>query len=107
MGISTRCQLPGFVWNQAPAVGWDNPYIIVLLIVSVLIFVAFMVWETKFSCDPLIPHSLKKADKNLHAVLLAMFFAWGNLATLLLSPSYRVQGLWAPACWLDSVDAPG
>lgn len=80
----TSLVLFNFVWNQAPGVGWDSPYIIVLLIVSVLMFVAFMIWEEKFSCDPLIPHSLKKADKNLHAVLLAMLFGWGSFGVWLL-----------------------
>ncbi|KAI0914181.1 MFS general substrate transporter [Ustulina deusta] len=49
-----------FVWNQAPLVGWKTAYVIVLLIVSVLHFVAFVIWETKFAKEPIMPFNIWK-----------------------------------------------
>ncbi|KAI0337048.1 MFS general substrate transporter [Trametopsis cervina] len=44
-----------FVWNRAPAVGWDTPYVYVLLIVSLLHAAAFAIWEAKYASEPLVP----------------------------------------------------
>ncbi|KAI0096752.1 MFS general substrate transporter [Nemania sp. FL0031] len=47
-----------FVWNQAPIVGWDNPYEIALLVVSVLHIAVFAYWESKVAKDPILPFNI-------------------------------------------------
>ncbi|TVY58742.1 putative MFS-type transporter, partial [Lachnellula suecica] len=44
-----------FVWNQAPAVGLNEPYIYTLLVVSILHFIAFVLWEWKVAAAPILP----------------------------------------------------
>ncbi|KFX88787.1 hypothetical protein V490_07397 [Pseudogymnoascus sp. VKM F-3557] len=44
-----------FVWNQAPVVGWKEPYEYALLIVATLHLVAFAIWESKFTKNPILP----------------------------------------------------
>ncbi|OWB58848.1 hypothetical protein B5S28_g4934 [[Candida] boidinii] len=58
-----------FSWNQGPVVGWDNPYVYVLLIVSILMFVAFYFIEQKVE-NPLIPSGLSK-DTWITLVIIA------------------------------------
>jgi DHA2 family multidrug resistance protein-like MFS transporter len=61
-----------FAWNQAPAVGWDNPYIIVLLIIGVFCLIGFFHIEKRVKY-PLIP----KEIMNLHIVLILAVIAFG------------------------------
>jgi MFS family permease len=42
-------------YSQAPIVGWEEPYEYTLLIVSLLHFLAFVVWESKFTAEPILP----------------------------------------------------
>ncbi|KAF2102806.1 MFS general substrate transporter [Rhizodiscina lignyota] len=64
-----------FVWNQAPAAGWDQPYIYVLLIVSVLHFAAFLLWEAKFASSPIMPLDIWKAP-SFGPLMLTLVFAF-------------------------------
>jgi hypothetical protein len=41
--------------SQAPIVGWKEPYEYTLLIVSLLHFLAFVVWESNFTAEPILP----------------------------------------------------
>lgn len=41
--------------SQAPSVGWSTPYEIACLIISVLLFCGFLVWEQKFAKEPIMP----------------------------------------------------
>ncbi|CAI4751712.1 CRB_1a_G0045010.mRNA.1.CDS.1 [Saccharomyces cerevisiae] len=66
-----------FVWNQAPIVGWDKPYIIVLLIISVIFLVAFFVYESKYAEVPLLPRAMTK-NRHMIMILLAVFLGWGS-----------------------------
>ena len=59
-----------FAWNQAPIVGWNSPYIIVLLIVGVLLFPAFFYIEIKISSNPLIPLDIFTPDNAVSASTL-------------------------------------
>ncbi|TCD61080.1 hypothetical protein EIP91_009064 [Steccherinum ochraceum] len=54
----TSLFLFNFVWNQAPAVGWQTAYEIVLLVLSIVHGVAFCVWEAKFAPEPLVPFNI-------------------------------------------------
>jgi Na+/melibiose symporter-like transporter len=44
-----------FVWNQAPSVGWNEPYEIGLLCASAVVFTCFIIWENRFAKDPILP----------------------------------------------------
>ncbi|KAL3233656.1 Aminotriazole resistance protein [Nakaseomyces bracarensis] len=70
--------LLNFVWNQAPIDGWDSAYLIVLLVISVVLLVAFFIFELKFvKVSPLLPKEVIKSPKTL-LVLCALFFGWGS-----------------------------
>ncbi|KAH8819292.1 major facilitator superfamily domain-containing protein [Xylogone sp. PMI_703] len=44
-----------FAWTQAAIVGWEQPYVYVLLIVAILHLGFFLVWEGKFAKEPILP----------------------------------------------------
>ncbi|ANB11103.1 Amf1p [Sugiyamaella lignohabitans] len=60
-------------WNQGPVVGWSDPYVYILLILGVLLFVAFGIVETRVS-HPLVPVSTMKSSTIL--ILTAVACGW-------------------------------
>lgn len=64
-----------FVWNHGPVAGWDKPYIIVLLIVSVLLLVGFFYLELCVMPHPLLPRSI--FNKRIGLVLVCISLGWG------------------------------
>ncbi|KAL1630790.1 hypothetical protein SLS54_000661 [Diplodia seriata] len=62
-------------WNQAPVVGWDEPYVIVLLVLGVLFFLAFILVEKKVQ-QPLVP--INSLDAHVGFVLACMAFGWSS-----------------------------
>lgn len=58
----TALVLFNFAWNQAPIVGWDKPYVYVLLIVGVLLVPVFFYIELRVSSNPLIPFDVLSGD---------------------------------------------
>uniref|UniRef100_A0A8H7MY76 Major facilitator superfamily (MFS) profile domain-containing protein n=1 Tax=Bionectria ochroleuca TaxID=29856 RepID=A0A8H7MY76_BIOOC len=44
-----------FAWNQAPASGWNTPYIIATAALSLVLLGAFFVWESRFAAEPIMP----------------------------------------------------
>ncbi|SCU89850.1 LAFA_0E21396g1_1 [Lachancea sp. 'fantastica'] len=69
--------LLNFVWNQAPITGWNETYIIVLLIVSVILLTGFFVFEAKLAAEPLLPRAVMK-NRRLLMILASLFFGWGS-----------------------------
>ncbi|RAL59860.1 hypothetical protein DID88_000489 [Monilinia fructigena] len=67
-----------FVWNQAPLVGWNNPYEIALLVVSVLHFAGFMYWEMGVATDPILRFNIWKAP-SFGLLMLTIFFSFMSL----------------------------
>jgi MFS family permease len=73
LSLATRIDMPGafagiaglvlinFAWNQAPVVGWTDPYIYILLIVGFLSLGAFGFIERRATC-PLVPISVLTGD---------------------------------------------
>ena len=51
----TSLVLFNFAWNQAGVVGWQEPYVYVLLIVGILLFAPFIYIEKCVAVSPLIP----------------------------------------------------
>lgn len=60
-----------FAWNQAPIVGWNQPYVYALLLIACLSFPLFFWIELKVSKMPLIP---------FHALSTDVIFVLGCIA---------------------------
>jgi hypothetical protein len=58
----TAMVLFNFAWNQAPGFGWEQPYIYVLLIIGILLFLVFFWVEMKVAKKPLIPFNALSTD---------------------------------------------
>lgn len=82
-----------FVWNQGPVVGWTQPYILALLVVSILLLCAFFVLELKYVKQPLLPRSIFNVRIGL--VLLCMSLGWG------------LFGIWQYYYWSFMMDLRG
>jgi MFS family permease len=65
-----------FAWNQAPLVGWQDPYIYVLLIVGVLLLVAFFYVESRVAAHPLVP--IKAISSSVIVVLTCLGLGWAT-----------------------------
>lgn len=76
-------------WNQAPIVGWSEPYIIVLLLLGVLIFVAFLFIECRVD-QPLVP--VASFDSHVCFVLVCMALGWSSF------------GIWLYYIWRFTVN---
>ncbi|KAH7630161.1 major facilitator superfamily-domain-containing protein [Sordaria sp. MPI-SDFR-AT-0083] len=69
-------------WNQAPIVGWTEPYTYVLLIVGILLVPLFFWIELRWSSYPLLPlDALKSGD--IAFVLGCLACGWGSFGTWL------------------------
>ena len=64
---------PANIKSQAPTTRWNNPYEIVLLIVSIFLFAAFAVWEYKFAKYPILPLSIFRAPSFSPLALVVIF----------------------------------
>lgn len=71
-----------FCWNQASVVGWETVYVYVLLIVSIVTFVAFFLWERRIGRKALVPLEIL-TRKNL-LVYLSLWLGWMSFGTFLL-----------------------
>lgn len=69
-------------FSQAPKAGWDSPYEIALLIVSMLFLLAFTVWESRFTTHPIIPLSIFRAP-SFGAVLIVVLFSFMSYGTFI------------------------
>ncbi|KAF4913635.1 putative MFS-type transporter [Colletotrichum fructicola] len=61
-----------FAWNQSPSIGWDSPSVISTIIVSLLLFTAFMVWESKFAKEPIMPLTVFAAPTFTALIFVAL-----------------------------------
>ncbi|CCH60827.1 hypothetical protein TBLA_0D03270 [Henningerozyma blattae CBS 6284] len=66
-----------FVFNQAPIVGWQSAYIIVLLVLSFCALVIFVVYEVKYAKTPLIPKAIS-SNRGMLMILFSLFCGWGS-----------------------------
>ncbi|KAI9738373.1 MAG: hypothetical protein M1834_008876 [Cirrosporium novae-zelandiae] len=69
-----------FVWNQAPAVGWNTPYEIALLVLSIVLLAVFALWEQKWASAPIMPLDIWKAPSFLPLVFVTLlsFMSFGT-----------------------------
>lgn len=64
--------------SQAPLVGWNSAYEIVLLVVSIVHFFAFAYWESRFAKEPILPFRIWKAP-SFSILMLTIFFCFMSL----------------------------
>lgn len=64
--------------SQAPLVGWDNPYEISLLILSIIHFAVFAYWEIKLAKEPILPFNIWKAP-SFGILVITIFFSFMSL----------------------------
>lgn len=102
--------LINFAWNQGPNVGWDKPYVYVLLIVGFLFMVGFCL-SVKYAPNPLLPSSCLKGETGFvlgciscgwscFGIWLYYSFRWAETVDNLHPILSAVQFLPAPFCGL-------
>ncbi|KAI8959358.1 MFS general substrate transporter [Daldinia sp. FL1419] len=77
--------LISFAWNQAPLVGWREPYLWIALIVGVLLAILFVLIEIYYAPKPLIPFYALSSDVPF--ILVAGACGWSCF------------GIWASYTW--------
>ena len=68
--------------SQAPVVSWKEPYEYALLIVSILHFFAFAIWESKFTKDPILPLDIWSA-RSFGVMILSSFSAFMSVGIVI------------------------
>ncbi|KAL7924334.1 major facilitator superfamily domain-containing protein [Trichoderma austrokoningii] len=86
-----------FIWNQAPIAGWSNPYEYVLLIVPIVHFSLFLLWEANWAMSPIIPFDIWKVS-SFGALILVLFFVFMRLGIYVWYVSVWLHNLrgWGP-----------
>ncbi|WWD00461.1 hypothetical protein V866_007376 [Kwoniella sp. B9012] len=82
-----------FVWNQSALVGWEQPYIYILLIISMIGFTLFYMYERKIDTRALIPPEVLSRQNLL--VYLTLWLGWMSFGTYLLYTKlfiYNIRG---------------
>ncbi|KAI1338208.1 MFS general substrate transporter [Xylariaceae sp. FL0016] len=101
----TGLVLFNFSWNQAPIVGWQRPYVFVLLIIGALFLAGFFVYETHYAKHPLIPFHALSRDVSfvLGAVACGwssfgiwFFYTWQFLLVLRQEPPLLATAMFVP-----------
>ncbi|KAI1801315.1 major facilitator superfamily MFS-1 [Daldinia bambusicola] len=77
--------LISFAWNQAPLVGWQEPYLWITLVVGMLIALLFLLIEIYYAHKPLIPFNAISFDVSF--ILVADACGWSCF------------GIWASYTW--------
>jgi MFS family permease len=76
-----------FAWNQAPIVGWNQPYVYVCLILGLLLVPVFFYIELRVAKNPLIPFEALSSDVAF--VLACIACGWATF------------GIWAFYIWSE------
>ncbi|KAK5029974.1 multidrug-resistance type transporter aminotriazole resistance [Exophiala sideris] len=77
----TALVLFNFAWNQAPIVGWQKPYVYVLMIIGVLLVPVFFYIELRVSRSPLVPFDALTADVGF--VIACIACGWSSFGLIL------------------------
>lgn len=77
----TALILFNFAWNQGPVVGWTQPYTYSIMIVGILMFIAFVIFE-KRAAYPLIPFGVLKIDSFFTLACIAAGWSSFGIYTL-------------------------
>lgn len=68
--------------SQAPAHGWQTPYVIAILAVSVLLIAMFFVWESTFAKEPIMPLSIFNTP-SFRALIVVVLFIYMSVGITL------------------------
>lgn len=60
--------------SQAPAVGWSEPYVYILLIISIAHLAVFVLWEAKVASSPILPFDIWKSPSSSFGLILVLIF---------------------------------
>lgn len=89
----TGLVLVNIAWNQAPVVGWQEPYVYVVLIIGMIFLVAFGYYEAHMSPYPLIPFETINTDVSF--ILGCVACGWSSF------------GIWVYYTWRILEDIRG
>jgi hypothetical protein len=64
-------------YSEASVTGWSKPYVYALLVVSILHFVLFAVWEHKFAAEPVLPLTIWNSPSFAPMIVAAFFTFMG------------------------------
>lgn len=64
--------------SEAPVAGWKSPYIIALLVLSIVSLAAFAYWEIYVAQEPILPFNIWKSP-SFGRLMLTIFFAFMSL----------------------------
>ncbi|KAF7556465.1 hypothetical protein G7Z17_g1461 [Cylindrodendrum hubeiense] len=64
-----------FVWTEASVGGWNKPFVYILLIVSVVHFALFTIWESRFAKEPVLPLTIW-ASPSFAAMAISAFLTF-------------------------------
>ncbi|PCG91555.1 Major facilitator superfamily domain, general substrate transporter [Penicillium occitanis (nom. inval.)] len=83
-----------FVWNQAPIVGWQNPYEYILLLISILHFCAFAIWEARIAQSPILPFDIWTAPSVLPLIIVVFlsFMSFGVVSWYTFEWNINIRG---------------
>jgi MFS family permease len=75
------CFLLPFSLNAYAPLGWDTPYIIAMIVLGVLLFPVFYIWEAKYTPVPFLPWKYLKEGTIvgsclLYGVMFISIFIW-------------------------------
>lgn len=84
--LSIKLLAADMAYRQAAAVGWEEPYVYALLIVSILHFALFVLWEGKFAKEPILPLGIWGAP-SFGPMVLSAFMSFMGVGIFL----YYVQ----------------
>lgn len=72
----TALVLFNFAWNQAPIVGWQKPYVYVVMIIGILLVPLFFYIELRVARSPLVPFDALSADVGF--VIACIACGWSS-----------------------------
>ncbi|CAK3856111.1 MFS-type transporter [Lecanosticta acicola] len=81
--------------------GWRTPYVLIFLIVGLLLIVAFIFWEMRFS-NPLMPMDIWK-DRNFSLVMAILALGFMSFTPVSFFASLYFQNVWHKSALMVAV----
>ncbi|KAM0241435.1 hypothetical protein ACHAP5_007632 [Fusarium lateritium] len=83
-----------FISVQAPVDGWETPYVIAMLVTSVVLMVIFFFWESNWADEPIMPPTIfrGKSFKALTVVVLFIYMAVGITLWYMVAWQQLIRG---------------
>ena len=114
--FASVCKAHANLNSQAPSAGWAEPYEIALLLVSIVLWIAFIIWERRYASEPIMPLDIFKAPSFAPLVLVVLLsymsfgtLLWYMVAWQQLLRSYSILSFavgWTPFAIFATLSAP-